>query len=644
MDLAAADGGGRLELFRALIGVVTLLFEGCLVEMTGWAVLEEGDALLTGEEMLRRLLDGSEWVVQMDAPMGGWVDAEEDPLPSSRWNLYVEGDGMAALYVGGSTVIGFRDLIGCPLGWRVIDGRSYVDVNFGEGLRAEIETMIRSRWALESADVVNELFLGVKKNGNLSEEIVGASQDPGGYFSHILVTGYGKEARGANNLGNRKAMVREAMRMSGEGDSLTFKVDYDELEKRVAEGGKIFFTLRGPELDGFSGRQTPFALFKLVAPVLGGVGANGAGRLVDRVDVGEGSWRKVFIRQLITAEEAAIIMDEGRRGDDNFVAGVRGFIRQPEADEYLRRGVLKAMTKLGLIVFGFMCVMAKGNGDTELVMVVMTDGGGGLRRRRALGWRPGIGFPKTVLWIAGMVAELFDSARELDAEPKLGVLAKQSVPYLEVRLDIEWSVMARVGTVLEALGIEGYCGMMKSYALVRGRWEESWRVLFPNGEIPAGLWDKGCSYRKGRTSGFLLAVGGRKHGKGVDIRDSQEANVIAWDGANAVFTRTLQVSTPSGPIVASAGRGLGAEGERRGAPRRIGDEKGRGTGRSSGSRAASKEAEPRWRRSSMSGGGGGGGWEDDLPPQDKSDGGRRIEARVVRPTAGEDERGVRTHI
>ena len=126
-----------------------------------------------------------------------------------------------------------------------------------------------------------------------------------------------------------------------------------------------------------------------------------------------------------------------------------------------------------------------------------------------------------------MVAELFDSARELDVEPKLGVLAKQPVPYLEVRLTIEGSIMARVGTVLEALGIEGYCGMLKNYALVRGRWEESWRVLFPNGEIPAGIWDKGCSYRKGRTVGGLLAVGGRKHGKGIDIRASQDANVIA---------------------------------------------------------------------------------------------------------------------
>jgi len=96
--------------------------------------------------------------------------------------------------------------------------------------------------------------------------------------------------------------------------------------------------------------------------------------------------------------------------------------------------------------------------------------------------------------------------------------------------------------------------------------------------------------------GGLLAVGGRKHGKGIDVRDTQDANVIAWDGATAVFSRTLQVLVPFGPILASVERGLGAEGERRGAPRRNGDEKGRGAGRSSGSRAASKEAEPRWRR------------------------------------------------
>jgi len=225
----------------------------------------------------------------------------------------------------------------------------------------------------------------------------------------MIVSGVWEEyPDGELEEGMSKRVVRDVVKAGRSlGDGVVPKVDEDDLRRRC-ESGKVFFMPKGRDLGVFEVRVHRYVLARLRDPVEVGVDKKGDGKMYSKLDIGNGVKKVAVYRQFLTDEEATICMDmmDPKADDvDNFIVGVRGFVRSDEFDEYMRRNLVRMFGRMGMRTFGLMVLVTKVDLRVELVMLVISMGRiGGSQLRTAFGWKKGTSFSKVgVLRTVGSV-------------------------------------------------------------------------------------------------------------------------------------------------------------------------------------------------------------------------------------------------
>jgi len=425
-DEAEDHGQGERKL-KGKMGEVSMYHAGYLIEVIGETFMYEGEEAGDMGEMKGLLLGRAEFWLLVELKEGGWI---ERGLRGDAGRLVFKEEGpMAEMLTEGGNGFSLEEMKSCPRGWtlRSKTGRLCCDLKVEEVFLQRLERAVRAKWDKEAEGFIKGLELKARKR-LLSDKVAGASTEAPEWYSYVLFSGIAREVPGGTTEEHWTAYANEAQATSGLGGGAVFQIDVQEYLKRARAGGALV-KLGGKDLGVMGKRQLPYVLFKLRNGVMAGVAVDKTSRVFDRMEVRGLNWRKSVFRQFVTHEQAQLLVDSQSEVRDNLVVGVRGFVKHEEVDEYLRRGVMKALNGLGMGVTGFMCLVERHMRETELVLVAVTKGDAGERRRRPLGWTKEKGLPRTGMWIAGVGAELFLHPDELRDEPGLGALAKQGEPY-----------------------------------------------------------------------------------------------------------------------------------------------------------------------------------------------------------------------
>jgi hypothetical protein len=532
------------EVWRKIMETDCFPVGDVLLRLIGEATWEKGRACELCEGWFKEVENAMRYSLRVMVPNKAGQEFDEmDSVREGIPNFWMlEGLEEAVLGEEGEDWMGLGDIVSLMEGnfirIQVSEGWMLrcTDEGAGELIREAVE---------EIRPLVKEFCMEVYKKTEVLVEaapgVVAASTAARWGGKWVVITGLGEGfPGGVTNKKDEDRLVTEVLRATKDmGDGVVLKVDQADLRAR-ARDGKVFFYVRGKDLGDIGANQWKMTLVRLMEEAMVGVDIKGEGKALLRVDTMVRDAKKVYFRQVIRDEDGAVclsMMEEQTDTVDNFVMGIRGFIKFDEFDEYLRANMDKVVARMGLNTFGLMVLVQRTNGEAEMVMLVLSKGKiGGSRMRGAFGYKRGDAFDRVGIVVAGLTAETFISGSQVIG----GRDIIQDGPVIEIEGPGAYGMgMNEVTTVLAKYGELGVVGMAKYVLSVQNRIAK-WKVFVGHDE-----WKGLLKLNAKKPNGYGVTLAARfsawaarekpRFGGGIPERHAWERKdkvAFIWDGVN----------------------------------------------------------------------------------------------------------------